>query len=401
MAYVKARLAANLLLKSTGSLTTATRSIASVKPNPNPQVQYTQLFINNKFVDAESGKTFETINPSTGKAITRVAEADARDVNKAVEAARQAFRLGSEWRRMDATDRGALMHRLATLMERDAVLLAELESLDNGKPFQVALNFDLPASIETLKYYAGWADKIQGKTLPVRGPFLSYTRHEPVGVAGQIIPWNFPLLMQAWKLGPALAAGCTIVMKVAEQTPLSALHVCKLIAEAGFPPGVVNVLTGDGPTAGAALVNHKGIDKVAFTGSTEVGKLIAQSAGQDIKRVTLELGGKSPNIILGDLKGDDLQYAVDQSSFGLFFNQGQCCCAGSRIFVQENVYDEFVARSVEKAKSIRVGDPFDAKTDQGPQVYDNTHLTRLIFSLCILVVHDPRAPGEKESLVGI
>ena len=283
MAYVKARLAANLLLKSTGSLTTATRSIASVKPNRNPQVQYTQLFINNKFVDAESGKTFETINPSTGKAITRVAEADARDVNKAVEAARQAFRLGSEWRRMDATDRGALMHRLATLMERDAVLLAELESLDNGKPFQVALNFDLPASIETLKYYAGWADKIQGKTLPVRGPFLSYTRHEPVGVAGQIIPWNVPLLMQAWKLGPALAAGCTIVMKVAEQTPLSALHVCKLIAEAGFPPGVVNVLTGDGSTAGAALVNHKGVDKLAFTGSTEVGKLIAQSAGQDIK----------------------------------------------------------------------------------------------------------------------
>ena len=376
MAYVKARLAANLLLKSTGSLTTATRSIASVKPNRNPQVQYTQLFINNKFVDAESGKTFETINPSTGKAITRVAEADARDVNKAVEAARQAFRLGSEWRRMDATDRGALMHRLATLMERDAVLLAELESLDNGKPFQVALSVDVPASIETLKYYAGWADKIQGKTLPVRGPFLSYTRHEPVGVAGQIIPWNFPLLMQAWKLGPALAAGCTIVMKVAEQTPLSALHVCKLIAEAGFPPGVVNVLTGDGPTAGAALVNHKGIDKVAFTGSTEVGKLIAQSAGQDIKRVTLELGGKSPNIILGDLKGDDLQYAVDQSSFGLFFNQGQCCCAGSRIFVQENVYDEFVARSVEKAKAIRVGDPFDDKTDQGPQV-QCTRLTRI------------------------
>ena len=283
MAYVKVRFAANLLLKSTGSLTTATRSIASVKPNRNPQVQYTQLFINNKFVDAESGKTFETINPSTGKAITRVAEADARDVNKAVEAARQAFRLGSEWRRMDATDRGALMHRLATLMERDAVLLAELESLDNGKPFQVALSVDVPASIETLKYYAGWADKIQGKTLPVRGPFLSYTRHEPVGVAGQIIPWNFPLLMQAWKLGPALAAGCTIVMKVAEQTPLSALHVCKLIAEAGFPPGVVNVLTGDGSTAGAALVNHKGVDKLAFTGSTEVGKLIAQSAGQDIK----------------------------------------------------------------------------------------------------------------------
>jgi aldehyde dehydrogenase (NAD+) len=213
--------------------------------------------------------------------------------------------------------------------------------------------------------------------IPVAGDFLSYTRHEPVGVAGQIIPWNFPLLMQAWKLGPALAAGCTVVMKVAEQTPLSALHVCKLIVEAGFPPGVVNVLSGYGPTAGAAIVNHPDVDKVAFTGSTEVGKLIARQAADSIKRVTLELGGKSPNIVLGDLKGDDLDYAVGQSSFGLFFNQGQCCCAGSRIFVQENIYDEFVERSVERAKKIKVGDPFDAKTEQGPQV-DGEQMNKIL-----------------------
>lgn len=202
----------------------------------------------------------------------------------------------------------------------------------------------------------------------MRGDFLTYTRHEPVGVAGQIIPWNFPLLMQAWKLGPALATGCTVVMKVAEQTPLSALHVCKLIEEAGFPPGVVNLLTGYGPTAGAGIVNHPDVDKVAFTGSTEVGKLIAASAANTLKRVTLELGGKSPNIVMGDLTGKDFDYAVEQSSFGLFFNQGQCCCAGSRIFVQENIYDRFLEASVERAKKIRVGDPFDSKTDQGPQV---------------------------------
>jgi aldehyde dehydrogenase (NAD+) len=212
---------------------------------------------------------------------------------------------------------------------------------------------------------------MHGKTIPIRGDFLCYTRHEPVGVAGQIIPWNFPLLMQAWKLGPALAAGCVVVMKVAEQTPLSALHVAKLIVEAGFPPGVVNILTGFGPTAGAAIVNHPDVDKVAFTGSTEIGKLIASNAAHTVKRVTLELGGKSPNIVLGDLKGADLDYAVGQSSFGLFFNQGQCCCAGSRIFVQENIYNEFVERSVEAAKKIKVGDPFDAATNQGPQVIKN------------------------------
>lgn len=350
---------------------------AAAQPNRNPEIKYTQLFIDNKFVDAKSGKTFETINPTNQKVIAKVAEADKADVDLAVKAAKNAFRLNSPWRTMDAIDRGNLLHKLADLMQRDAAHLAALESLDNGKPYQIALNVDIPGSIETLRYYAGWADKIHGKVIPIRGPFLCYTRHEPVGVAGQIIPWNFPLLMQAWKLGPALAAGCTVVMKVAEQTPLSALHVCKLIAEAGFPPGVVNVLTGYGPTAGAAIVDHRDVDKVAFTGSTEVGKLIASNAGRDIKRVTLELGGKSPNIVLGDLKGADLNYAVGMSSFGLFFNQGQCCCAGSRIFVQDNIYNEFVEKSVEAAKKIRVGDPFDAKTDQGPQV-DGEQMNKIL-----------------------
>ena len=269
---------------------------------------------------------------------------------------------------MSAAGRGELLNKLADLMERDRAQLAALESLDNGKPYSISYNVDLPHTIDIYRYYASLADKNNGKTIPVSGDFFAYTRHEPVGVCGQIIPWNFPLLMQAWKLGPALATGNTVVMKVAEQTPLSALHVAKLIAEAGFPAGVVNVLTGYGPTAGQAIVRHPDVDKVAFTGSTEVGKLSASEAGKTVKRVTLELGGKSPNIILGDLKGADLDHAVAMSSFGLFFNHGQCCCAGSRIFVQENIYNEFVEKSAAAAKKIRVGDPFDAKTDQGPQV---------------------------------
>jgi len=369
-----------LSTKSLG-LKTLVRSLASAaaaaQPNRNPDIKQTKLFINNKFVDAKSGKTFETVNPATGKTIARIAEADAADVDLAVKAANDAFKLGAPWRKADANQRGHLLNRLASLIERDAAYIAALESLDNGKPYQIALAADVPFSVSTLRYYAGWADKIHGKVLPVTGDFLSYTKHEPVGVAGQIIPWNFPLLMMAWKLGPALAAGCTVVMKVAEQTPLSALYVCKLIEEAGFPPGVVNVLSGFGPTAGAAIVNHPDVDKVAFTGSTEIGKLIASQAAKTLKRVTLELGGKSPNIIMDDLKGADLDYAVAQSSFGLFFNQGQCCCAGSRIFVHEKIYNEFVERSVEVAKKIKVGDPFDAKTDQGPQV-DGDQMNKIL-----------------------
>ncbi|XP_008431064.1 aldehyde dehydrogenase, mitochondrial [Poecilia reticulata] len=267
---------------------------------------------------------------------------------------------------MDASDRGRLLYKLADAIERDSAYLAELETLDNGKPYVIAYLADLPLVVKCLRYYAGWADKWEGKTIPVDGDYFTYTRHEPVGVCGQIIPWNFPLVMQAWKLGPALATGNTVVMKVAEQTPLTALYVASLIKEVGFPEGVVNILPGMGPTAGAAIANHMDVDKVAFTGSTEVGHLIQKAAGSsNLKKVTLELGGKSPNIILSDA---NLENAVEQSHIGLFFNQGQCCCAGSRVFVQSDVYDEFVERSVARAERRVVGDPFDFKTEQGPQV---------------------------------
>ena len=267
---------------------------------------------------------------------------------------------------MAAADRGQLLHRLADLIEQNADELAQLESLDNGKPYHVAKAADLPLTIGCYRYYAGWADKIQGKTIPIAGDYFCYTRHEPVGVVGQIIPWNFPLLMQAWKLGPALAAGNTVVLKPAEQTPLTALRVGELILEAGFPAGVVNILPGYGPTAGGAIARHADVDKVAFTGSTEVGHLIMEAAAQtNLKRVTLELGGKSPNIIFADA---DMDEAIEGAHFALFFNQGQCCCAGSRLFVEEKCYDQFVEKSVARAKKRTVGDPFDPKTEQGPQV---------------------------------
>lgn len=325
----------------------------------------TKLLINNEWVDAASGKTFPTINPATEEVIAQVAEADAPDVDRAVKAARSAFEEGP-WSKMSASERGRLMYKLADLIEKHKDELAQLESLDNGKPLRESRNADLPLVIACYRYYAGWADKIHGKVIPVNGPFFCYTKHEPVGVVGQIIPWNFPLLMQAWKLGPALAAGCTVVMKVAEQTPLSALRVGELIVEAGFPPGVVNILPGYGPTAGQALARHPDVDKVAFTGSTEVGHLIMKYAAEsNLKRVTLELGGKSPNIVLADAP---LDAAADGAFFGLFFNQGQCCCAGSRVFVEDRIYDEFLAKVTDKAKVRKVGDPFAKETQQGPQV---------------------------------
>jgi aldehyde dehydrogenase (NAD+) len=332
---------------------------------PTLKISATKLLIGNKWVDALSGKTFPTINPATGETIAQVAEADAADVDKAVGAARAAFEKGA-WRKMSASQRGQLMYRLADLVEKNMEELAQLESLDNGKPYQVALAADLPLTIACYRYYAGWADKIQGKTIPVQGRYFCYTKHEPVGVVAQIIPWNFPLLMQAWKLGPALSCGCTVVMKPAEQTPLSALRVAELALEAGFPEGVLNMLPGYGPTAGAALARHMDVDKVAFTGSTEVGHLIMRAAADsNLKRVTLELGGKSPNIIFADAEMDK---AVEGSHQALFFNQGQCCCAGSRTFVEEKCYDEFVSKSVERAKKRTVGNPFDKNTEQGPQV---------------------------------
>ncbi|NEO98817.1 MAG: aldehyde dehydrogenase family protein [Symploca sp. SIO2E9] len=334
-------------------------------PEQKAKVGPTQLLINNEWVNSVSGKRFETINPSTGEVICDIAEADAADVDLAVAAARKAFNSG-DWRQMSATKRGDLLYKLADLIEQNIEELARLETLDNGKPLNDSLNADLPLVIACYRYYAGWADKIQGKTIPINGPYFCYTRHEPVGVVGQIIPWNFPLLMQAWKLGPALAAGNTVVLKTAEQTPLSALRVGELILEAGFPPGVVNILSGYGPTAGAAISHHMGIDKVAFTGSTEVGHLIMEAAAKsNLKRVTLELGGKSPNIVFADA---DMDQALDGSHDALFFNQGQCCCAGSRLFVEEKCYDEFVAKSIERAQNRIVGDPFNEQTQQGPQV---------------------------------
>merc|ERR1712088_893979 len=300
-----------------------------------------------------------------GETICTVQEGDRADIELAVAAARRAFSLGSAWRTMDASARGQLLNRLADLIERDRLYLASLESLDNGKPFQDAYNIDLGLTIKCYRYYAGWADKNHGKTIPVDGPFLSYTRHEPVGVCGQIIPWNFPLLMQAWKLGPALATGNTVVMKLAEQTPLTGLYIAELIKEAGFPAGVVNIVPGYGPTAGAAIANHPMVDKVAFTGSTEVGRIIQSAAADNIKRVTLELGGKSPTIVLADA---DIEKAVETAHFGLFFNMGQCCCAASRLMVEESIYDEFVEKSVARAKKRTVGDPYDPRNEQGPQV---------------------------------
>jgi aldehyde dehydrogenase (NAD+) len=332
---------------------------------PTVRVRATKLLINNEWVESASGKTFPTINPSTGEEICRVAEADAPDVDRAVRAARAAFETG-KWRKMSASLRGLLMNRLADLIEKNAEELAQLETLDNGKPYHVALGGDLPLTIACYRYYAGWADKLQGKTIPINGKYFCYTKHEPVGVVGQIIPWNFPLLMQAWKLGPALACGCTVVLKPAEQTPLTALRVGELMIEAGFPPGVVNILPGYGPTAGAAIARHMDVDKVAFTGSTEVGHLIMKAAAEtNLKRITLELGGKSPNIVFADA---DMDQAVEGAHFALFFNQGQCCCAGSRLYVEDKCYDEFVEKSVARARKRTVGNPFDRKTEQGPQV---------------------------------
>jgi len=337
-----------------------------MEPIIKPEIKFTKIFINNEWVDSVSGKTFPTINPATGEVICQVQEGDKADVEKAVKAAKAAFKLGSEWRTMDASKRGVLLNKLADCIERDRVYLASLESLDNGKPFQDAFNIDLSLTIKCFRYYAGWADKTHGKTIPVDGSFLSYTRHEPVGVCGQIIPWNFPLLMQAWKLGPALATGNVVVMKLAEQTPLTGLAVAALVAEAGFPPGVVNIIPGYGPTAGAAIAEHMEVDKVAFTGSTEVGHIIQKAAGgSNLKKVTLELGGKSPLIVMDDA---DIDFAVETAHFALFFNQGQCCCAGSRLMVQEGIYDEFVKRATERAKKRTVGDPFAAGVEQGPQV---------------------------------
>jgi phenylacetaldehyde dehydrogenase len=330
-----------------------------------------QMFINGQWADAASGKTFETPDPATGQTLARVAEGDAEDIDRAVRAARAAFEEGP-WSRMTPSERGRIVWKIGDLILEHVDELAQLESLDNGKPFPIAQAADVPLAADLFHYMAGWATKIEGNTISISVPYMpganfhSYTLREPVGVVGQIIPWNFPLLMAAWKLGPALAAGCTVVLKPAEQTPLSALRLAELIAEAGVPDGVVNVVPGYGETAGAALAAHPDVDKVAFTGSTEVGKLIVQAAAGNLKKLTLELGGKSPNIVFDDAD----EGAVEGAANAIFFNHGQCCVAGSRLFIQESRYDEVVDGVAEIAKSIKLGSGLDPTTQMGPLVSD-------------------------------
>jgi aldehyde dehydrogenase (NAD+) len=342
---------------------TATTSKPRITP---PKVKAEQpMLIGGKWVPSVSGKTFPTVNPATDQVICEVAEGDKADIDLAVNAARKAFESGP-WSRMNASERGRLIHKLADAIESHKDELAALETLDNGKPISDSLAADLPLTIQCYRYYAGWADKNHGSTIPIDGSYFCYTRHEPVGVVGQIIPWNFPLLMQAWKWGPALACGNTLVLKPAEQTPLTALRVAELAMNVGFPDGVINVVPGYGPTAGAALSSHMDVDKIAFTGETSTGKIVMTAAAQsNLKRVSLELGGKSPNVVFADA---DLDAAIEGAYFGLFFNQGQCCVAGSRLFVEEKVYDQFVDKMVKKAKGRKVGDPFHPDTEQGPQV---------------------------------
>ncbi len=325
-----------------------------------------RMYIDGKFVNAASGKTFPVYNPATGEVMTHVPEAESEDVDRAVNAARRAFDEGP-WTKMSASERGRLIWKLADLLEQNLEEFAEIESMDNGKPLAVARAADVPLAVDLFRYMAGWATKIMGHTFPISfpGDYLAYTLREPIGVVGQIIPWNFPLLMAAWKLGPALAAGCTIVLKLAEQTPLSGLRLAELIHEAGFPEGVVNVLTGYGEGAGAPLAAHPLVDKIAFTGSTEVGKLIVQAAAGNLKKVTLELGGKSPAVVFPDA---DLERAIPGAASAIFFNHGQCCCAGSRLFAHKDIYDKVVEGVSQIASKIRVGSGLDPQTEMGPLV---------------------------------
>jgi acyl-CoA reductase-like NAD-dependent aldehyde dehydrogenase len=319
-----------------------------------------KLLIDGQWVEGE--KTFPTVNPATGEVLTQVTEASAADVDKAVQAARRAFDdKASAWRKMSASERGRLIWRLADLLEQHIDELAELETLDNGKPIFESRNVDMPMVIDVLRYYAGWATKIHGETVNTFDSAFTYTLREPVGVVGLIIPWNFPLLLASWKLGPALACGNSIVMKPAEQTPLTTLRLGELAVEAGIPAGVLNIVTG-GPQTGQAIVKHPGIDKIAFTGSTAVGKEIMRSASDTLKRVTLELGGKSPNIVFAD---SDIDSAVKGAINGIFYGKGEVCNAGSRLFVENTVRDEFVEKLVGRAKKMVPGDPLDPKTRMG------------------------------------
>ncbi len=328
-----------------------------------PRVRQTRNLIGGEWLDAASGETFETYNPATGEVIARVAAGGAVDVDSAVAAARKAFE--GPWSRFSPRQRGHCLYKLADLIEAHADELAGLEVLNNGKPIREVVAGDIPMVVGIFRYYAGWADKLTGETLPVDGNFFCYTRREPIGVCGQIIPWNFPMLMTSWKWAPALATGNTVVLKPAEQTPLTALRLGELALEAGFPEGVINIVNGFGETAGDAIVRHEGVDKIAFTGEYKTAQVIMANAAPTLKRLTFELGGKSPNVVFADA---DLEAAVAGAMDGIFFNQGEVCCAGSRLFIEEKIQDEFVDRLRQRAEKRRLGDPFDPDTEQGAQV---------------------------------
>ncbi|KJA15398.1 hypothetical protein HYPSUDRAFT_207889 [Hypholoma sublateritium FD-334 SS-4] len=353
----------------------------------------TGLFIGNKWVDPVEGKTIEVINPATGKVITSVSIGTSQDVDLAVKAAEEAYK--TSWGlRCSGRERGKLLYKLAELMDRDIAELAALESLDVGKVFSATKDGEIPAAISTFRYYAGWADKVQGKTIETTDAKFTYTRHEPFGVVGQIIPWNFPLFMLSWKLGPALATGNTIVLKPSELTPLSALKLTDLIIEAGFPPGVVNIVNGYGPEVGQAISEHPRIRKVAFTGSTLVGrKILKASSETNLKVVTLELGGKSPSIVFDDA---DLDKTVRWVSYGIFGNMGQACTAGSRIFIQEGIFDAFVEKFVAATEHLsnNIGDPFHNGTLHGPQV------SQLQFDRVMGYIESGKSEGAKVLLGG-
>ena len=322
-----------------------------------------RLFIGGDYVQASSGASFPTVNPATEEVLAEVAEAGPEDVDRAVKSAREAFE--GPWRALSAAARGKLLWKLAEVIDAHADELAELETRDNGKPIFESRKIDLPSVVDNFQYFAGWATKIHGETIPVSGPYLNYTLHEPLGVVAAIVPWNFPLSLAAWKLAPALAAGNTVVLKPAEQTPLTALRLGALAAEAGFPPGVVNVVTGTGAVTGRALVDHVGVDKIAFTGSTEVGREIAARAAATLKRVSLELGGKSPNVIFADA---DLEAAVRGATSGIFYGKGEVCAAGSRLLVERAVHDQVVEKLAGRARRLTPGDPLKPDTRMGALV---------------------------------
>lgn len=333
------------------------------------------FYVNGDYTSAVNGETFSVLDPATEKEIIKVSEAHEKDIDIAVESARNAFDYG-EWTKMEAAERSRLIYKFADLMEEHREELAQLEAINNGKPYQIALEDDVDGTVQHFRYYAGWATKIHGKTVQVSPEYVNYIVHEPVGVVGQIIPWNFPLAMAGWKLGSALAVGCTVVIKPASETPLSLLYVAKLFKEAGFPDGVVNVVSGSGSIAGNALITHPNVDKVAFTGSTATGKHIAKSAADQIKSVTLELGGKSPAIVLEDA---DIEEAIQGTFDGTMYNHGQNCSATTRIFVHRNIYDQFVERLADKAKQVKVGPGMDPETEMGPVVSAKQHNTVLEY----------------------